>query len=371
MAWPGAAGKVVPVRSCGTTARCHSRFRSARRRSPSTRGRSILVTEPDGRIAWPSDKGLYFFDTRLISAWAVYANGETWELLSGGAVTYDTARLFLTNNDFVTEDGEVPARSLGFMLSRALDGGLHEDMDLTNHSPKPVRFNLEVAIRCDFADIFEVKRQRIIRRGHITTAWSEPEQRLSTVYRNRDFMRAITVRAHESDSRAVFANGRISFEISLAPGATWHCCLLYDLTDGERRFPAPLDCAHHTRRSAHAHADATTWRQTVPRLQTSNEEFYRFYSPGAGRHGGAAPADAGHRRRGAVPRRGPAVVRGAVRPRQPDRLVADHADRSRLRAWRAGGAGPAAGHASATTGAMPSRARSRTRCATASWRISS
>ena len=240
-------------------------------------GQIILLTEPDGQIAWPSDKGLYFFDTRVLSAWAVYANGETWDLLSGGASTYDTARLFLTNGAFLTEDGEVPARTVGFMLSRALDGGLHEDLDLTNHGPKPIRFNLEIAIRCDFADIFEVRKQKIIRRGHITTAWSEARQRLSTVYRNRDFMRAISVRTRERDSRAVYANGRISFEISLDPGAAWHCCLLYDLTDGERHFPAPLDCAHHTRRSRHADS-GEIWRQGVPRLRTSNEEFYRFYN---------------------------------------------------------------------------------------------
>jgi glycogen debranching enzyme len=238
-------------------------------------GQIILLTEPDGQIAWPSDKGLYFFDTRVLSAWAVYANGETWDLLSGGASTYDTARLFLTNSAFFTEDGEIPARTIGFMLSRALDGGLHEDLDLTNHGPKPIRFNLEIAIRCDFADIFEVKKRQIIRRGHITTAWSEARQRLSTVYRNGDFMRAISVRTRERDSRAVFANGRISFEISLDPGAAWHCCLLYDLTDGDRHFPAPLDCAHHTRRSPHANS-TESWRQTVPRLRTSNEEFYRF-----------------------------------------------------------------------------------------------
>ncbi len=40
-------------------------------------GQTVLVTEPDGQIGWPSDRGLYFFDTRVISAWALYANGET------------------------------------------------------------------------------------------------------------------------------------------------------------------------------------------------------------------------------------------------------------------------------------------------------
>ena len=79
---------------------------------------TVLVTDPDGQVDWPSDKGLYFFDTRLISAWAIYANGAAWDLLNGGAVTYDTARIFLTNRSFLTEDGTVPARSLGFVIGR-------------------------------------------------------------------------------------------------------------------------------------------------------------------------------------------------------------------------------------------------------------
>jgi glycogen debranching enzyme len=40
----------------------------------------------DGQINWPSDKGLYFRDTRLISNWSIYANGEPWMLLNGGAI---------------------------------------------------------------------------------------------------------------------------------------------------------------------------------------------------------------------------------------------------------------------------------------------
>ena len=52
---------------------------------------------------------------------------------------------------------------------------------------------------------------------------------------------------------------------------------MYDLIDGERQFRASRHCAHHKRRSPHARTSAN-WRQTVPRLHTSNEEFYRFYT---------------------------------------------------------------------------------------------
>ena len=39
-------------------------------------GNLVLLTELDGRIAFPSEKGLYFYDTRLISSWSILANGR-------------------------------------------------------------------------------------------------------------------------------------------------------------------------------------------------------------------------------------------------------------------------------------------------------
>ena len=136
-------------------------------------GQTVLVTEPDGQVHWPSKHGLYFRDTRVISAWAIYANGEPWDLLNGGAVSYHAARIFQTNRAFLSEDGPIAARTLGLMIGRHIEGGLHEDIDITNNSLHPVRFNLEIAIRADFADIFEVKGDSIVRRGRITTSWSD------------------------------------------------------------------------------------------------------------------------------------------------------------------------------------------------------
>jgi hypothetical protein len=136
-------------------------------------GQTVLVTETDGQITWPSGKGLYFLDTRIISNWAIYANGEGWELLNGGPVNYYASRIFLTNKPILTADGPIPPRTLGLTISRSISGGMHEDLDITNNSMKPVRFQLEVAFRCDFADVFEVKSGRIVRRGQITTEWSE------------------------------------------------------------------------------------------------------------------------------------------------------------------------------------------------------
>jgi hypothetical protein len=195
-------------------------------------GNSVLVTERDGQIAWPSDKGLYFFDTRLISSWSIYAYGEIWDLLNSGNVTHYASRVFMTNRAIRTVHGDILPRTVGLALGRSIGGGVHEDLDLVNHGMKPVRFSLEIAIRCDFADLFEVKSGNIVHRGRITTEWLEERSRLRTVYRNQDFCREVAILIRRNGSQPVYANGRISFEVDLEPGAAWHSCLLYELAQG-------------------------------------------------------------------------------------------------------------------------------------------
>jgi glycogen debranching enzyme len=243
-------------------------------------GQTVLLTETDGRVHWPSKRGLYFRDTRVISAWAIYANGELWDLLNGGAVAPQAARIFLTNRAFETEDGPVAARTLGLVIGRHVDGGLHEDIEITNNSQKPVRFNLEVAMRADFADIFEVKGDSIVRRGHIVTSWVAKRQILRLTYRNKDFSREVVVHTAEGDGRpTVYANGRLSFDIALKPGQAWHRCLTYDLVDGSKRFRASKECIHSSSTSDHSR-NIDKWQRTVLKIHTSNEEFYRCYNQG-------------------------------------------------------------------------------------------
>ena len=114
---------------------------------------------------------------------------------------------------YLTADGVIPLRTLGLVISRLISDGIHEDLDVTNNSMRQVRFQLEIALRCDFADIFEVRSGNIVRRGRITTDWSQSKQQLRTSYRNGDFMRAVTVGPADGRPAAAYANGRLSFEI--------------------------------------------------------------------------------------------------------------------------------------------------------------
>jgi glycogen debranching enzyme len=239
-------------------------------------GQTVLITDPDGTVTWPSEKGLYFLDTRVISHWGIFANGEPWEALNGGPISYCAARIYLTNKSILTEDGPVSPRTLGLTITRSISGGLHEDLDIINYSMKPVRFQLEVGFRCDFADIFEVKSGHIVRRGRITTEWSRRRQQVRTAYLNRDFRRAVTISVIRAPSKAVFANGRLSLEVALQPNETWHACLLYTLEDGKQLFHGPDGCVGTDDKSSHFET-LSQWFKTVVKIKTSNEEFYRLF----------------------------------------------------------------------------------------------
>ncbi|HKA00679.1 MAG TPA: glycogen debranching N-terminal domain-containing protein, partial [Candidatus Solibacter sp.] len=130
-------------------------------------GNTFLVSEFDGSITTASDQGLYSRDTRYISLYQLSIDGNPWTLLNSGTTAYYASRTYLVNPKVVTELGEIPAGTLGLVLSRVIAHGLHEDIDIQNYSSKHVHFSLETLIRNDFADIFEVRAKQLIRRGNI------------------------------------------------------------------------------------------------------------------------------------------------------------------------------------------------------------
>jgi glycogen debranching enzyme len=239
-------------------------------------GYGVLITDQDGQVPWPTDKGFYHWDTRVISSWLIFANGCNWNLLNSANISHFAARIFLANPTIATEIGDIAAGTLSLSIGRRLDGGLHEDLDIVNNGQHAVMFNLEIVVRSDFADLFEVKSGHIVRRGRITTAWSQARRRLTTAYRNKDFQRIVTVTAKRCPSAPVYANGRISFQVALEPGQAWHSCLLYEISDGQSVARAPRGCVTEVGQASPG-SQLGDWQKAVMKVESSNEELYRFY----------------------------------------------------------------------------------------------
>src|SRR2546422_11605549 len=194
--------------------------------------RQLLISQPNATMAPHEDVGFYARDTRFVSGYNVTINGRAPLLLDAITVEHFSAR-----HEFMTPelplgpgsgpgaDGLLPERSIGFRLERTILEGVHEDYDLTNYAMYPVRVVLEIGIESDFADIFDVRNHRLIRRGDLQTTWRPRAGELRSSYHNRSFRRGLVVKVEKAGSKPEYANGRMVFLCELAAQAEWHVCL--------------------------------------------------------------------------------------------------------------------------------------------------
>src|SRR6202165_5469806 len=194
--------------------------------------RQFLISQPNATMAPLDDVGFSARDTRFVSGYGVTINGRLPLLLDAITVEHFSARaefmtpeLHLGGASGAVADGTLPERSVGFRLERTILEGVHEDYDLTNYATYPVRILLEIAIESDFADIFDVRNHRLIRRGDLQTTWRPRVGELRSPCRNLSFRRGLLVKVEKAGSKPEYANGRLVFRLELAPRAEWHTCL--------------------------------------------------------------------------------------------------------------------------------------------------
>jgi hypothetical protein len=121
-----------------------------------------------------------------------------------------------------------------------------------------------------------LRRQRLVRDQRHQQCKIRRKLLLRPELNNGDFHRAIALSTARSSTKAAYANGRLSVEVDLQPGERWHACLLYTLEDGAARFSPPRGCIDQSGESQHGEMMAE-WLQTVAKIETSNEEFYRMF----------------------------------------------------------------------------------------------
>jgi len=204
----------------------------------------FAVSEINGEMSSTSEQGYFACDTRLVSGYRLKLCRERPTLSNSAAVNNHSARFEFTNPVLLGTDGvEIPARSLHLRLDRTIGHGIHEDYDLTNFGRRPIAASLEISIESDFADLFDVRGGRAIRRGSLQSKWDDGTSSLVTRYHNGGFERGIAFHVEGADSAPEFANGGIMFRLNLEPGQSWHTCVLWrPILDGAEPEHPPRAC---------------------------------------------------------------------------------------------------------------------------------
>lgn len=208
-------------------------------------GDTFMVTEENGEVRPDAELGMFAQDTRFVSGHHVTVNDRPWELLTSAPVNYYTA-VHVFGNPACRADArdggqDIPRHSVSLTLTRTVGEAVHEDYDIVNYHTAPVHLVLELDVCTDFADLFEVKEGHVAVRPGIESTWQCTETHCDLIhaYAREDFVRRLVYRLINADTPPRFANGRIVFDLHLAPGATWHTCgLLMPEYDGQLHEPA-------------------------------------------------------------------------------------------------------------------------------------
>jgi glycogen debranching enzyme len=232
----------------------------------------VVVCEPDSKMSSTEEQGFFARDTRMISGYRLKLGRVAPVLLNSSEIEHYSSRFEFTNPRLDTVSGPIEAESIRLRVDRTVGGGVHEDYDVTNYSGFPVSVELEVSFESDFADLFDVKSARRVRRGSLQSTWDEKAAALRTAYRNGSFRRAIEIRAANSDSPTEFANGGVSWRITLDPGGSWHTCLLWtvDLGDADELHGPDRSCHAVLGRETTEDGTRRRWAQATTSFSTSD-----------------------------------------------------------------------------------------------------
>jgi glycogen debranching enzyme len=231
----------------------------------------FLVSELNAEMSSTKEQGFFAADTRLISGYRLRLGRVRPVLCNSSAVAQHSARFEFTNAASLGADGlEIPEQSLHLRLDRTIGHGVHEDYDLTNYCRKGAVLDLEVSLESDFADLFDVKSHRQIRRGSVQSKWDARRGRLVTWYRNGEFERSLVVEVDKAGSQPEFANGGILFRVALEPGQSWHTCLLWRPASGDQKPKHEPRICHNLLGDSERDRTHHAWVTQVTRCVTSD-----------------------------------------------------------------------------------------------------
>jgi glycogen debranching enzyme len=183
------------------------------------RGNLFCVTNQRGDIApaGARELGLFHDDTRHLSYSELFIAGGPPLALSADTHGASSAQIDLTLTDslfggFLTD----PQNFLHIRRKQLLDGGLVEQIVLTNHLGRAIDLWLELRMAADFADVFEVRGARRKRRGSLKRP-QHAADRLVFSYQGLDGELYRTIVRASPEPRRMSTTGPF-WELRLEPG---------------------------------------------------------------------------------------------------------------------------------------------------------
>src|SRR5690242_3236032 len=244
-------------------------------------GNSFLVADDHGDVGAGSE-GLYYNDTRYLSAWQLLLNGEPPQLLSSDTVDYSSAAVFLQNPPLPG----MPAGAVSLIRNVFVgEGSLQNTLRVENHLIEPVELELRLEFDFDFLDLFEVKAREYREEDLVFTARTSPDGRVEAEHDDQENSWSFRLRSDNFRVQAlVWASRRgeagersITHRIQLGPGKSWETRANVVLlgADDERR--ERYTSFYFGQERSRVEQSMRAWQVHAPELVTDWEDLRNTY----------------------------------------------------------------------------------------------
>jgi len=182
-------------------------------------GALFCVSAANGDIPDSGSYGLFFRDLRSLSRWELRVDGHSPEPLA-------TYRHEPSSATYVSRVPPKPGRADSHLLvlrHRHLGAGMREDLIIRNLGQETAGCAITLLIDVDFADLFEVKENRVVRHPDRVTALAATDASgWHFAYRWLGHSRDVHV---TSDTDPVQSSGLLTFAVAIPPRQEWRTCL--------------------------------------------------------------------------------------------------------------------------------------------------
>ena len=209
-----------------------------------SQSRTVLATDRDGFIQGQNRHGLWVYQARNISRYRWLVEGKQPRSAGQSNLEQHTWLGYYiaappNYKEMETQESDPAQQTIEVRLSRVVGDGMHEHVDVTNHTQIATAIRLELEVEADFADPKEAQGERK-QKGKLQRTWRAVDEKggeLDFDYRVQHryahqgdkgiagLHRGVTVRVENAGSPPVYQQGRIRFRVKLAPHGTWHACV--------------------------------------------------------------------------------------------------------------------------------------------------
>jgi glycogen debranching enzyme len=228
-------------------------------------GTSFVISSPSGDIVPGDAEGLFYRDTRYLSAWRLAIDDRWIEALS--VVSHDPfGATFLGR----VEPEEGRADSTVFVVrDRFVGDGMREDVVLRNLGGEATACTLSVAFEADFAHLFAVKANRVTPRGEATMRVEEGRVFIDHTYRER--RRGVRLRLPDA---ATVTGNEVTLEVVVPARGEWRGCFEVELEMDGDLAPLRYRCGERVEYSTPA-TRLRKWERSTPDVTTEDDSVNR------------------------------------------------------------------------------------------------